>query len=155
MLVLNPYPQTPFPMVKGCVCFVGSASCRAFGHTRPASVPGLSVGLPPSPCLGLRPKPHFQKLYRFFDRLRHNCLDGHKKSAPSNTHRSGKYSAYRLLAEVFLFNKSYTVVDKHLRCLLNIFDTDNNIRSACNLTHYGVHILNVYSAGIYLAHNVI
>ena len=39
----------PFPVVKGCVCFVGSASCRAFGHTRPASVPGLSVGLPPSP----------------------------------------------------------------------------------------------------------
>ena len=33
--------------MKGCVCFVGSASCRAFGHTRPASVPGLSVGLPP------------------------------------------------------------------------------------------------------------
>ena len=31
-----------------CVCLVGSASCRAFGHTRPASVPGLSVGLPPS-----------------------------------------------------------------------------------------------------------
>lgn len=39
---------------------------------------------------------------------------GHKKSAPDNTHRSGKYSAYRLLAEVFLFDKSYTVVDKHL-----------------------------------------
>ncbi len=37
----------PFTVVKGCVCFVGSASCRAFGHTRPASVPGLSVGLPP------------------------------------------------------------------------------------------------------------
>ena len=30
---------------------------------------GLSVGLPPSPRLGLRPKPHFQKLYRFFDSL--------------------------------------------------------------------------------------
>ena len=30
---------------------------------------GLNVGLPPSPRLGLRPKPHFQKLYRFFDRL--------------------------------------------------------------------------------------
>ncbi len=28
---------------------------------------GLSVGLPPSPRLGLRPKPHFQKLYRFID----------------------------------------------------------------------------------------
>ena len=37
----------PFPVAKGCVCLVGSASCRAFGHTRPASVPGLSVGLPP------------------------------------------------------------------------------------------------------------
>ena len=39
----------PFPTGKSWVCFVGSASCRAFGHTRPASVPGLSVGLPPSP----------------------------------------------------------------------------------------------------------
>ena len=43
---------------------------RAFGLTRPASVPGLSVGLPPSPRLGLRPKPHFQKLYRFIDSLK-------------------------------------------------------------------------------------
>ena len=66
-LTLTP---NPFPSVKGCVCFVGSASCRAFGHTRPASVPGLSVGLPPSPRLGLRPKPHFQKLYRFIDSLK-------------------------------------------------------------------------------------
>ena len=31
--------------------------CKALGHTRPASMPGLSVGLPPSPRLGLRPKP--------------------------------------------------------------------------------------------------
>ena len=37
----------PFPSVKGCVCLVGFASCKALGHTRPASVPGLSVGLPP------------------------------------------------------------------------------------------------------------
>ena len=64
-----PNPQAPFPVVKGCVCLVGSASCRAFGHTRPASVPRLSVGLPPSPRLGLRPKPHFQKLYRFIGNL--------------------------------------------------------------------------------------
>ena len=68
VLISASLPKTPFP-VKGCVCFVGSASCRAFGHTRPASVPGLSVGLPPSPRLGLRPKPHFQKLYRFIDSL--------------------------------------------------------------------------------------
>ena len=60
----------PFPVVKGCVCLVGFASCKALGHTRPASVPGLSVGLPPSPRLGLRPKPHFQKLYRFFGKLK-------------------------------------------------------------------------------------
>ena len=32
---------------------------RAFWDTRPASVPGLNVGLPPSPRLGQRPKPIF------------------------------------------------------------------------------------------------
>ena len=77
--------ESPFPVVKGCVCFVGSASCRAFGHTRPASLPGLSVGLPPltkqgclqsatqshgtmqwhkwlTTCTGASPlRPHFQK----------------------------------------------------------------------------------------------
>ena len=46
--------------MKGCVCLVGFASCKALVHTRPASVPGLNVGLPPSPRLGLRPKPHFK-----------------------------------------------------------------------------------------------
>ena len=52
-----PKPPNPFPVVKGCVCLVGSASCRAFGHTRPASVPGLSVGLPPLvPVGGFAPK---------------------------------------------------------------------------------------------------
>ena len=35
---------------------------------------GLSVGLPPSPRLGLRPKPHFQKLYRFIDSLKRGAL---------------------------------------------------------------------------------
>ena len=55
---------TPFPVVKGCVCLVGFASCKALRHTRPASVPGLSVGLPPSPRLGLPPlRPHFIKMY--------------------------------------------------------------------------------------------
>ena len=61
--------ENPFPLVKGCVCLVGSASCRAFWHTRPASVPGLSVGLPPSPRLGLHPKPHFLRLCSFFNNL--------------------------------------------------------------------------------------
>ena len=51
-LTLTP---NPFPSVKGCVCFVGSASCRAFGHTRPASVPGLSVAATLTP-LGATPK---------------------------------------------------------------------------------------------------
>ena len=46
VLISASLPKTHFH-VKGCVCLVGSASCRAFGHTRPASVPGLSVGLPP------------------------------------------------------------------------------------------------------------
>ena len=31
----------PFPVVKGCVCLVGFASCKALWHTRPASLPGL------------------------------------------------------------------------------------------------------------------
>ena len=39
--------ENPFPSVKGCVCLVGFASCKALVHTRPASVPGLNVGLPP------------------------------------------------------------------------------------------------------------
>ena len=58
----------PFPVAKGCVCLVGSASCRAFGHTRPASVPGLSVGLPPlNPVGGYAPATPFlynQEVYR-------------------------------------------------------------------------------------------
>ena len=82
----------PFPSVKGSVCLVGSASCRAFGHTRPASVPGLSVGLPPSPRLGLRPKPHFQKLYRFIDRLK----------PPLHT-RNGGFSSYYTFLKISLF----------------------------------------------------
>ena len=35
---------------------------RAFWDTRPASVPGLNVGLPPSPRLGQRPKPIFLRI---------------------------------------------------------------------------------------------
>ena len=61
----------PFPVVKGCVCFVASASCRAFRHTRPASVPGLSVGLPPLvPVGGYAPATPFSINKRFFDKLR-------------------------------------------------------------------------------------
>ena len=88
----------PFPVAKGCVCLVGSASCRAFGHTRPASVPGLSVGLPPlvqarmlvvshtKPLHdavaqmaddlygGFAPVTPFSKKYRFFDRLSRRAI---------------------------------------------------------------------------------
>ena len=61
----------PFPVVKGCVCFVASASCRAFRHTRPASVPGLSVGLPSLvPVGGYAPATPFSINKRFFDKLR-------------------------------------------------------------------------------------
>ena len=62
----------PFPSVKGSVCLVGSASCRAFGHTRPASVPGLSVGLPPlDPVWGYAPATPFlynQEVYQQSER---------------------------------------------------------------------------------------
>ena len=53
----------PFPVVKGCVCFGGSASCRAFGHTRPASLPGLSVGLPPLDQARMLAVSHTKPLY--------------------------------------------------------------------------------------------
>lgn len=49
--------------MKGCVCLVGFASCKALVHTRSASVPGLNVGLPPlDPVGGYAPQPHFNKL---------------------------------------------------------------------------------------------
>ena len=51
-----PKPQTPFPGERLCMlcrlCIV-----QSFGHTRPASLPGLNVGLPPQdPVGGFAPK---------------------------------------------------------------------------------------------------
>ena len=51
--------------MKGCVCFVGSASCRAFGHTRPASVPGWMWGCRPHPAWGYAPNPIFKNYLGF------------------------------------------------------------------------------------------
>ncbi len=57
ILACNP---NPFPSLKGCVCLVGSASCRAFWHTRPASVPGLLSGAAaPATLLGASPQTPF------------------------------------------------------------------------------------------------
>ena len=79
---------------------MGFASCKALVHTRPASVPGLNVGLPPLDQArmlavshtkplhdavaqmaddlygGSAPAPHFYQRYRFFDRLKHPVLSG-------------------------------------------------------------------------------
>ena len=64
---LSPSPN-PFPSLKGCVCLVGSASCRAFWHTRPASVPGLLSGAAaPATLLGASPQTPFylyKEVYR-------------------------------------------------------------------------------------------
>ena len=84
----------------------------------------------------------------------HNCLLYTKQIRPGQYAPSGKYSAYRLLAEVFLSIR-VTPLSITLRCLLNIFDIVITISASPATHHYGVHILNVYSAGIYLAHNVI
>ena len=57
----------PFPSVKGCVCLVGFASCKALVHTRPASVPGLNVGLPPlDPVGGYAPATPFLSTIEVF-----------------------------------------------------------------------------------------
>ena len=65
ILACNP---NPFPSLKGCVCLVGSASCRAFWHTRPASVPGLLSGAAaPATLLGASPQTPFylyKEVYR-------------------------------------------------------------------------------------------
>ena len=55
--IINSLSLSPnsFPTGRGCVCFAGSASCRAFGHTRPASLPGLSGAAALTP-LGATPK---------------------------------------------------------------------------------------------------
>ncbi len=57
VLISASMPNCPLSPVKGCVCFIGSASCRAFGHTRPASVPGVNTGTGvPATRLGATPK---------------------------------------------------------------------------------------------------
>ena len=65
ILACNP---NPVPSVKGCVCLVGSASCRSFWHTRPASVPGLLSGAAaPATLLGASPQTPFylyKEVYR-------------------------------------------------------------------------------------------
>ena len=53
--------------MKGCVCLVGFASCKALVHTRPASVPGLNVGLPPLvPVGGFAPATPFLSTIEVF-----------------------------------------------------------------------------------------
>ena len=111
----------PFPVVKGCVCFVGSASCRAFGHTRPASMPGLSVGLPPSPCLGLRPKPCIIKNIVFLTNCNTAIPDGiavflhlyslfeHHKHNIGYPVEHGRYDAYLLISVLFVHCSCYCV----------------------------------------------
>ena len=64
ILAENPFPRERLCML-GWLCIVQSL----WAYT-PGVRAGLNVGLPPSPRLGLRPKPHFQKLYRFIDSLR-------------------------------------------------------------------------------------
>ncbi len=74
VLVLNPYPQTPFPRERLCMlgwlCIV-----QSLGAYTPGIRAGAECGATaPRPCRGLRPKPHFQKLYRFIDSLKYGCL---------------------------------------------------------------------------------
>ena len=50
----------PFPLVKDCVCLVGSASCRASGiHARHPCRGYFTGATAPSPCWGLRPSTPF------------------------------------------------------------------------------------------------
>ena len=84
--------------------------CKALGHTCPASMPGLSVGLPPSPRLGLRPKPHFQKLYRFIDSL------SRRKTACLNNHRTSQF----IMPKTDILAKSLSVLSQAVSSELSL-----------------------------------
>ena len=98
MLVLNPYPQTPFPG-KGAILLglppLDQARMLAVSHTKPLhdAVAQMADDLyggfaPKQGCFGCLPKvlhdakpteqatlnTHFQKLYRFIDSLKYDCL---------------------------------------------------------------------------------
>ena len=72
----------PFPVAKGCVCLVGSASCRAFGHTRPASVPGLSVGLPPLDQARMLAVGHTKPLHDAVAQMADDLYGGYAPATP-------------------------------------------------------------------------
>ena len=72
----------PFPVVKGCVCVVGSASCRAFGHTRPASVPGLNVGLPPLDQARMLAVSHTKPLHDAVAQMADDLYGGYAPATP-------------------------------------------------------------------------
>ena len=71
VLISASMPNCPLSPVKGCVCLVGFASCKALVHINarhPCRNTGTGV---PATRLGATPlRPHFQKLYRFIDSLR-------------------------------------------------------------------------------------
>ena len=69
MLVLNPYPQAPFPVVKGCVCLVGFASLQSPWAYTPGIHAGAECGAAALTLLGATPQTPFLKLCRFFDSL--------------------------------------------------------------------------------------
>ena len=71
--VLSRHPcrnPKPLPHGEGLCMLSWLCIVQSIWAYTPGVRAGLSVGLPPSPRLGLRPKPHFQKLYRFIDRLK-------------------------------------------------------------------------------------
>ena len=61
---------------------VGSASCRAFGHTRPASVPGLSVGLPPLDQARMLAVSHTKPLHDAVAQMADNMYGGYAPATP-------------------------------------------------------------------------
>ena len=90
--ILYPYPQTPFPRVKGCVCLVGFASLQSPWAYMPGIHAGAECGAAAltkqgrlksaahSRCttqrhqrlttrIGATPQTPFSKIYRFFDSL--------------------------------------------------------------------------------------
>ena len=77
--VLSRHPcrnPKPLPRGEGLCMLCWLCIVQSLCAYTPGIRAGLNVGLPPSSCLGLRPKPHFYKLCGFIDSLKPPRLKG-------------------------------------------------------------------------------
>ena len=100
----------PFPVVKGCVCSVGFASLQSPWAYTPGIRAGLSVGLPPSPCLGLRSK---QGRFGCLPKVLHDAKPS--EQATPNTHFQKNYIGLSTVCHRSVFTAVFLRLRLHCR----------------------------------------